>query len=119
MKAWKPCPASPGLRDRIFAPEARESAVREERFEWAGAMRWLIPAMSCLVILSGPFGEHEMQIPATALQPLEHQRLAFSAADGHSGWNNLPATTVEWTFGSPSSNSSGSFNRTETNWLSK
>src|SRR5215210_2229171 len=92
MKAWRPRPASPGLRSRIFAPEADEAAFEARPLELATLMRWLVPALGCFVLVAGSFGEQEIKIPAGALAPLAGQQMAFSAAEGHSGWNNLPVT---------------------------
>jgi hypothetical protein len=117
MKQWQPRPPSPGLRSRIFASEPKAAAFEKRPLDFATLTRWLIPAMGCFIMVTGSLRDRPMATPQST-GPLSGQLLAFSMGSALEH-NNIPATTLEWTFGRPSSSSSDSFIRTETNTLSK
>ena len=118
MKKWQPRPPSVGLRSRIFASESNTAAAFEKRpLDFATLTRWLIPAMGCFIMVTGSLRDRQMATPQST-GPLAGQLLAFSMGSALEH-NNIPATTLEWTFGRPSTSSSDSFIRTETNTLSK
>ena len=119
MKEWRPRRPSAGLRSRIFAAEPAGAAQAEQPFEWAALVRWVVPAMGCFVLATASLTHPDMPEPSASLEPLSGKQLAFSKAAGHTSMNNVPVTSVEWTFGRPSSSNNDSFVRTETNTLIK
>jgi hypothetical protein len=131
MKAWRPRPASAGLRSRIFASKAdRLEDAEFERgaerggskvFEWAGLMRWLVPAMGCFVLATATLVEPGAPAAAASFGSLERQGIAVSMASQYdfNRKNSVPATTLEWTFGRQSYSSNDSLAGSETNLLSK
>jgi hypothetical protein len=90
-------------------------------FDLSGVLRWLAPAMGCFVLMAASLKHPE------AVAAGDAERLAFSApgqsvrgpASSEVANNNVPVTTLEWTFGRPSSSSNASFVRTETNTLTQ
>ena len=122
MKEWRLRQPSPELRSRIFAPERAEAvgAVHgaESRFDFTVLMRLLAPAVGCFVLVTATLSHPEMR-STDASEPLSGQQLAFSTATRHTSMNNVPAKTVEWTFGRASSSNNDSFVRMVTNTLIK
>src|SRR5438132_12319511 len=111
MKAWRPHPPSPGLRRRIFASEPDRAEFSRAPLDWAGFMRWLVPALGCFTILIGIALDPTTRIPAGAIGPLANQHLAFAMVEGHGDCvkNTIPAKNLQWTFGQPSPSSNASF----------
>ena len=120
MKEWRPRGPSAGLRSRIFAAEpAGAATLAAQPFEWTALMRWFVPAMGCFLMATATLSNHDLQRPSGVAQAMDQKSLAFSKASGHTSMNNVPATTVEWTFGRASSSNNDSFVRTVTNTLIK
>jgi hypothetical protein len=134
LKAWKLRQPSAELRSRIFASETEAApavalsapgsafAWAFPAFDWAGLFRWLVPAMGCFVLAGGAW--LEPSFPAHAASPTVTPDQYLAMADSaHTDFprNNVPATTLNWTFGRASSSSNGSFVRAEqlTNTLFK
>jgi hypothetical protein len=117
MKEWHPRRPSAGLRSRIFAAEPAAAAYVNQPFDLTALMRWLVPVAGCFVLATATLTHQE--IPLGPSEPMGGKSLAFSKAAGHTSMNNVPATTVEWTFGRPSSSNNDSFDRTVTNTLIK
>jgi hypothetical protein len=118
MKEWQPRRPSAGLRSRIFAVEsARATALTEQPFDVAALMRWLVPAVGCFVMATATLSHSDS--PAVATGVVIGQEMAFAQATRHTSMNNVPATTVEWTFGRASSSNNDSFVRTVTNTFFK
>jgi len=116
MKALRPRPASVELRKRIFAEEAEETC-QAGAWRSQDLMRWIVPAVGCFLLATSSL----MHAPVNAQGSrgsISEQQLAFSLGAGLEH-NNVPATTLEWTFGAPSASSNDSFIRTETNTLRK
>lgn len=121
MKEWRPRQPSPGLRNRIFAPEAAAGAAaifaasQRQAFDWAALTRWLVPAVGCFIMVTATLTDPDMPTPNGSRDVLSEHRATMLIA-----WhNNAPATTLEWTFARPSSSSNDPFVRTETNTLIK
>ena len=116
MKEWRLRQPSPELRRRIFAPEPAGAAVMAEgQFDFTLLLRWLVPAVGCFAMVM--LTHSEATAPA-AMEPLGgEQQLAFSTATRHTSMNNVPTTTVEWTFGRASSSNNDSYVRMVTNEL--
>lgn len=122
MKGWQPRQPSPGLRNRIFAPEAARAEMAGGGgvldsalpFDWASLTRWLVPAVGCFIMMTATLTDPDVPLPDGS-RPLSEGRAPVAIA-----WhNNAPATTLEWTFARPSSSSNDPFVRTETNTLIK
>lgn len=122
MKEWRLRQPSAGLRSRIFAPETAKSratlVVADRPFGFTMLMRWLVPAVGCFVMVTTALTHSELPV-GRLTEPLSGQQLAFSTATRHTSMNNVPATTVEWTFGRASSSNNDSFVRMVTNTLIK
>ncbi len=70
-------------------------------------LRWLVPALGCFVMVTSSLTDPPRRLTSSALSPIA----------GHV--NNVPATTLEWTFGKPSSLRRGPLAHAETNTLPK
>ena len=119
MKAWRPRPASRGLRGRIFASEPDRNEFARGPLDLAGFMRWLVPALGCCTIIMGIALDPTTNIPAGAMGPLAGQHATFAMAEGHGDCvkNTVPTKNLQWTFGQPSPSSSASFVGSDTNRL--
>ena len=53
MRGWRPCQPSPGLRKRIFASDPAPVEFARAPLDFAGLMRWLVPALGCCVVIIG------------------------------------------------------------------
>jgi len=116
MKEWRPRQPSAGLRSRIFAAEpAGTAALAEQPFDLTALMRWLVPAVGCFVMATATLSHRDLPVVSQTLEG----EMAFAQATRHTSMNNVPATTVEWTFGRASSSNNDSFVRTVTNTLIK
>lgn len=117
MKAWQPRRASQELRRRIFAFEAAEPA--EIDFSVRDFSRWLVPAMGCFLMVAATLVNPQPHAVTAQAGALGDQAMAFSIAAHHSGVNNTPARTLEWTFARAASNTGDSFSPSETNQLTR
>jgi len=123
MRGWQPRQPSPGLRKRIFASDRAPVEFARAPLDWAGFMRWLVPAMGCCVVVAGIALDPSTNIPSGAKAPVVAQQVAYSVEAGRKGWggskNTVPKKNLEWTFGFRSSSSSDSFVGSDTNMLRK
>lgn len=121
MKAWQPRPPSPGLRKRIFVTEPNRAEFARAPLDWAGFMRWMVPALGCFTILVGIALDPNTRIPAGAMGPIAGQHLSFAMVEGHGDCvkNTIPTKNFEWTFGQRSPSSTDSFVGSDTNMLRK
>jgi hypothetical protein len=93
--------------------------------DWAGFMRWLVPAMGCCVVVIGIALDPSDDIPSGARDPVTGQQVAYSVEAGRKGWggykNTVPMKNLEWTFAFHSSFSGDSFvgSDSDTNMLRK
>jgi hypothetical protein len=91
--------------------------------DWAGFMRWLVPALGCCVVVTGIALDPNDDIPSGLKQPIGGQQVAYSVEAARKGWggykNTIPARNLEWTFAWRSSSSTDSFMGTDTNMLRK
>lgn len=117
MRAWRLRQPSAELRSRIFAAEPAPEVALIRPLDWPAFTRWLVPAMGCFLLATATLRERPVRA-AGPMGDLSTQMLAFSMGSALEH-NNIPATTLEWTFGRPSTSSSDSFIRTVTNTLSK
>ena len=122
MRGWQLRQPSAGLRKRIFAPESAPLETRRAVLDWAGFMRWLVPAMGCCCVVIGIAMDLSTDIPTGVRQPVG-QQVAYSVEAGRKGWggskNTVPKKNLEWTFAFRSSSSTDSFVGSDTNMLRK
>jgi hypothetical protein len=124
MRAWQPRPASPGLRKRIFASDpAPIVEFARIPLDWAGFLRWLVPALGCCVVVVGIALDPSDTVPSASKQPIVGQQVDYSVEAMRKGWggykNTVPARSFEWTFAWHWSSSTDSFMGTDTNMLRK
>jgi hypothetical protein len=123
MRGWRPCQPSAELRKRIFASEGAPVEFARAPLDWAGFMRWLVPAMGCCVVVTGIALDPSTNLPSGARETMGTQQVAYSLEAGRKGWggskNTIPAKNLEWTFAQRSSSSTDSFVGSDTNMLRK
>jgi hypothetical protein len=91
--------------------------------DFAGLMRWLVPALGCCVVVIGIALDPSDDIPSAAREPVGERQAAFSVEAGRKGWggykNTVPKKNLEWTLAFRSSSSTDSFVGSDTNMLRK
>jgi len=123
MRGWRPCQPSPGLRKRIFASDPAPVEFARAPLDFAGLMRWVVPALGCCVVIIGIALDPSDDIPSGAREPVGERQAAFSVEAGRKGWggykNTVPMKNLEWTLAFRSSSSTDSFVGSDTNMLRK
>ena len=117
MRSWKPRPPSPELEERIFRAEGDETAAA---IDWTGLLRWLAPALACLLLMAvitartPHFAQLTRTDPANLLAP---GYAAYIMASFHSEQNGIGPNSFESTNPAGPHSSIGSFILMNTNGL--
>ena len=106
LRKWTPRQPSPELRARIFRAEPQSAAAIS--FDFRELTRWIVPAFGCFLLVMASLSSHLH--PRYGIELAETNFVFPSLTDDSSGvmpasptehsmMNNIPAKTLEWSFG--------------------